>query len=188
MSKKTCKLITLGNAGVGKSTLLHHIAHNGFSELSSTTGVQMFVFEKVVNQEKIVLNMWDTAGQERFQNINKIYYKGANMVFIVYAGNSQESFRSIDHWLEDVKQNISPNTPVVLVCSKIDLGKVVNDEIVREMIQRFGFNGFFEVSAKTGEGIKELIENIFQMISLNKDIKHSASLERQEVEINNCKC
>ena len=46
----------------------------------------------------------DTSGQERFNPLSKKYYEKADGVLLHYDITDEESFKSIDYWIEEVIQ------------------------------------------------------------------------------------
>ena len=188
MTEKLCKIITLGNKGVGKSTLLVRITYKKFVDLDSTLGVTMYVSKKRQNNQNLTINMWDTASQESFKSINKIYYKSADLVLLVYESISQESFDSLIHWLENFKENLTNKVPIVLVSTKCDLGKVVSSESANEFIRHHNISGFFEVSSKTGEGIDDLFDSICEKLANDFSQRNSIYLQHNIEQKNKCKC
>lgn len=84
---------------------------------------------------------------------------GALLVFDV---TDRASFDSILKYLEELKTFNDLDCPVILVGNKIDLP---NRRVTRLEAQNFADNSnmyYFETSAKTGEGVRELAEKITQ--------------------------
>ena len=71
------KVILIGDASVGKSSILQRFIHNKFKiEYFCTIGVDYWVKSLSLNKENIVdLQIWDTCGQERFKTITRQYYR-----------------------------------------------------------------------------------------------------------------
>ena len=71
------KIVFVGDAGVGKTSLLRREAENCFtSEFCCTIGVDFKIKRYQVGQIQVKAQIWDTAGQERFRSIQKPYYRG----------------------------------------------------------------------------------------------------------------
>ena len=74
-------------------------------EAPSTIG---FSFQKLQKQTEdnhpICLFIWDTAGQEMYRSMLKMYYRGVHCALITYDISSRDSFESVQHWLEDVRE------------------------------------------------------------------------------------
>jgi small GTP-binding protein len=155
------KYIIIGDSSVGKSNLLLKYTQNRFNDdYQATIGVEFGAKNLDINKKVYRVQIWDTAGQENFRSITRAYYKNSACAMIVYDITCQETFKSIQSWIEDVK-NQSPKTVLlILVGNKIDLedkrqvsyedGKALADK--NDML-------FFETSAKTGENVKQLFES-----------------------------
>ena len=118
------KLLLIGDAGVGKSSILLRYTDNTFDEhLQSTIGVDFKV--KIANKDgkKIKLTIWDTAGQERFRTLTSAYYRGAQGIILTYDVTRRETFEALNVWLQEVDV-YSPgggtNVVKLLVGNKID--------------------------------------------------------------------
>ncbi|KAI0756934.1 ras-domain-containing protein [Daedaleopsis nitida] len=105
------KFIIIGEAGTGKTCLLHQFTHNSFKEHSQhTIGVEFSSRTVKLGEKRIKLQLWDTAGQERFRG-------GA---ILVYDITSRASFSKLSRWLEDARALGSQHLVTVLVGNKSD--------------------------------------------------------------------
>ena len=165
------KIMLLGDSSVGKTSIIKRYCKNQYSNsFISTIGVD---FEtKYINidfktkyikigEYSVKVLIWDTAGQEKFRNIAKQYYKGANGVLLIYDVTNKKSFERIAYWMNELKDNNQiKELDICLVGNKIDLeGRV----ITREEGEKFALDNdikYFEVSAKTSEGIEELFTSV----------------------------
>ncbi|KAG8980227.1 Ras- protein Rab-4B [Tulasnella sp. JGI-2019a] len=115
------KIIIIGEAGTGKSCLLHHFIQNTFKEHSQhTIGVEFSSRTISVGEKKIKLQLWDTAGQERFRSVTRSYYRGAAAALLVFDITSRASFQNLSRWLTDARALGSPHLVTVLVGNKCD--------------------------------------------------------------------
>lgn len=115
------KLIIIGDTGVGKSCLLSRVMDNHFNaEHSVTIGVEFGSFVIRVEQKLVKLQIWDTAGQESFRSVTRIFYRGANIVFLVFDITREETFLNVQEWLLEVKQHSSPDVLVYLIGNRVD--------------------------------------------------------------------
>lgn len=151
------KFLVIGNAGCGKSCLLHQFIENKFkAESSHTIGVEFG--SKIVNigGKAIKLQIWDTAGQERFRSVTRSYYRGAAGALLVYDISSRESYNSLSNWLTDARQLASPDIVIILVGNKKDLEE--EREVTFLEASRFAQENelmFLETSALSGDNVEE---------------------------------
>lgn len=149
------KLVIVGDAGVGKSSLLIRFTDGNFSKhYISTIGVDFRFKTLKINGKFVKLQIWDTAGQERFKTITKAYYRGADGVILVYDVTSPESFDHVASWLEQVEKYANEDTVKLIVGNKADLvdEKKVDSDRARAFGAKFSID-VVETSAKTADNV-----------------------------------
>ena len=165
------KLLFLGDSSVGKTSLLIRYTEDKFDNSLPTLGIDVKYKYLTFENKKIRLDIWDTAGQERFRGIAQNYFRGAHGIIFVFDITNKETFNKLKIWMSDAKQNIRPGTEMVIAENKIDLEK--KRAISKETIEEFGEKNnieIFSTSAKTGEGVKEIIGNLVSKLYKNKEI------------------
>ena len=110
MATKTiikCTLMICGETMVGKSSLIDRLIDNYFTFARwSTIGASSKNMEIILDDVVIQFNIWDTAGQTRFRSINKIHYKSADVVLLIYDITSEGTFKEIkDYWLQEIRNH-----------------------------------------------------------------------------------
>ena len=105
----TCKVVLIGESGVGKTSIISRYTTNTFkSQLMSTPGAN-FVTKNVIMEEEnqsIKFEIWDTAGQERYRALAKVFYKNASVCVLVYDITRRSSFEEIkNYWVKEIKEN-----------------------------------------------------------------------------------
>ena len=130
-----------------------------------------------VDEETQKLEIWDTAGQERFKSLAPMYYKGCKAAILVFDITSETSFDKMRYWVDDLKNHLdkAPDVAVVVVVgNKKDLEseRVVSsdkaEKYVGELSTDLGRTVIYrECSAKTGEGVRELFEDICRNVIPN---------------------
>ncbi|QRV85608.1 Ras-related protein Rab-4B [Ceratobasidium sp. AG-Ba] len=115
------KFIIIGEAGCGKSCLLHQFTQNSFKEHSQhTIGVEFSSRTINIGEKRVKLQLWDTAGQERFRSVTRSYYRGAAAAILVYDITSRASFLNLSRWLTDARALASSQLVTVMVGNKTD--------------------------------------------------------------------
>ena len=163
------KVVLIGDAGVGKSSLLCNITNNQFYyNYDMTIGVE-YTSKIIIQDAKCIkLQIWDTAGQEVFKSITKSYYRDNSVIIIVYDTTDYKSFLNVETWLNDIKE-FSNESLIYLVGNKIDIyrDRKVTFEEGNKFAKEHNLN-FMEISAKNKEGIA-LFENIIAKLSQKID-------------------
>jgi len=164
---KTFSIITLGDSGVGKTSIINRYINNKFDENnSSTVGINYSNKEmEFNNKDKIILRLMDTAGQEKYRAITKSYYRNANAVLFVFSLNDKDSFDKINEWMAYFKNNNSKgeHIPKYLVGTKNDLEKCVEDNSINIFAKENNLS-FMSTSAKNNNNIDELLHFLLTWI------------------------
>jgi len=149
------KLLLIGDAGVGKSSMMIQFADNSYYEgYISTIGVDFKVKTIEHNGKTIKLQIWDTAGQERFRTITSSYYRGAHGIIITYDITDVESFSHVQMWMSEADKYANQNASRLLVGNKSDLvNKRAVDKSRAEEVALINNMSFIETSAKTAFNI-----------------------------------
>ena len=159
-SDKTPKVILCGNSTVGKTTLLLRLAKGVFEEnVSTTTACSFSSISYTVNDKTYFFNAWDTAGQEAYRSLIKIYFRQANIALIVIDVTQPNGLDGISDWVKQIKNGAQEDVIMILVANKIDLDeqRQISQDDLKITSEKFGFS-YIEVSSKSGEGIKPLLE------------------------------
>ncbi|XP_022199382.1 ras-related protein Rab-37 isoform X3 [Nilaparvata lugens] len=153
-----CKVMLLGDSGVGKTCLLVRFRDNLFlsGNFISTVGIDFRNKVVTVDDSKIKLQIWDTAGQERFRSVTHAYYRDAHALLLLYDVSSKTSFDNIRAWLGEIKEYAHDDVVIMLLGNKADCPS--SERLVRredgERLAREYNVPFMETSAKTGLNVE----------------------------------
>ncbi|CAL6089013.1 Rab1a [Hexamita inflata] len=147
------RLVMLGESYVGKTSLLYRYMSNCFYENPASTITASFYKKRIVDQTiPTNIQLWDTAGQEKFQSITPLYYKNADIIFIVFSVDSFKSFEKAVSTIDQVRQQKNkPN--IILLGNKSDLDNKVKEQA--ESFSAITSYPLFWVSALNGNGVQE---------------------------------
>ena len=188
------KIITVGDSGVGKTSLIKSFADQEFSTNYQCTITPESCIKKI-NIDPYTgaeLTIWDTCGQEKFRSMTRQYYNDANGILLVYDITNKKSFNSLNNWMKDIKENSPNNVSIMLVGNKIDLDRNVSIQEVNEYAQSEGLL-FVETSSKEGRFVEvpfqNLVEDIINKIKKsegdNKKVGESNTIKRIETDDSN---
>jgi Rab family protein len=167
------KLMILGSAAVGKTTLVNRfLKKENIDDYRPTLGISLSTQQYYVQGFKddvIKFLICDLAGQSFFKRVRREYYKGANCAFIVYDVTRRDTFEeAINSWFEDAKKELG-NIPFVLIGNKID--KVDEREVTKEegLAKSKEIKSFFiETSALQNINVQDT----FKIIGIGLFFKH----------------
>lgn len=165
-STTSVKLVLLGEAAVGKSSLVLRFVSNDFQENKEPTIGAAFLTQKcTIGERTIKYEIWDTAGQERFASLAPMYYRNAQAALVVYDITKPASFIKARHWVKELHEQASKDITIALVGNKYDL--VADDNADDDSLRKVSIEEgkalaeeegllFFETSAKTSHNVNDL--------------------------------
>ncbi|KAJ2603529.1 Vacuolar protein sorting-associated protein 21 [Coemansia sp. RSA 1722] len=116
------KVVLLGEAAVGKSSLVLRFVNDEFQENKEPTIGAAFLTQKVRLDDTVLkLDIWDTAGQERFHSLAPMYYRNAQAAVVVYDITRSSSLERAKSWIKELQRQANPNIVIALVGNKLDL-------------------------------------------------------------------
>ena len=172
------KVILLGDAGVGKTSLLARYVDGIFSdEYKQTIGANFLIKEIDLSHiiSKLNLNpqikedieakgfnlyFWDVGGQQDKLFVTEYYFLQAVGAMVVFNVDKRESFDDIEFWVSKMKE-LSGDIPFILIGNKIDLEdkREVNSEEIEAKAAQYGVK-YFETSAKLNESVDAAFEDL----------------------------
>ena len=158
------KICLLGDAEVGKTSLINKYVNNTFGEeYLATVGTRVFKKELEIEGKKMTLLMWDILGQKGYGALKQVYYKGSKGAMAVCDITRPETLEGVEEWINRVKE-VEGDIPMVLVCNKNDLeDKKISSEALDAVSGKYNATKFF-TSAKTGENVEEAFVKLASMI------------------------
>jgi Ras-related protein Rab-18 len=165
------KIVLIGDAGVGKSSILLRFTDDRYDEDHlSTIGVDLKVkFVDIgtgTNKKRIKVTIWDTAGQERFRTLTASYFHKVQGLILCYDVTKRETFDNLSMWNNEIDVN-TDGAPVVrvLVGNKIDQAE--HRQVSRREGEQWAQEHsmlFLECSAKTRVGIQQVFNECIMKI------------------------
>ena len=159
------KVVLLGDAGVGKTSIISQFTAHKFDPHKETSLSAQFISKTVDFPDlgqSIKFDIWDTVGQEKYRSLAKIFYKDAKVIVFVYDITREFTFESIkNYWYEETKANADGSPIFAVVANKIDLytnSKVSNSD-GKAYADQIGAI-FQTTSALSDSGISTLFDNI----------------------------
>ena len=195
----TCKVVMVGEPGVGKTSIISRYVLNQFSNVViSTTGASYAT--KIIELDKdnkIKFQIWDTAGQERFRSLAKIFYQNAAAVVLVYDITVRDTFEKLkEYWIKEIKDNAPSDIIIALAGNKSDNYEfeVVSLKEGQDLAKQIDAI-YKSTSAMLSNGIEELFKSIalkfvnptssfFNSVPASKDdLKKSTIIEKKSIKI-----
>ncbi|KAJ3776035.1 P-loop containing nucleoside triphosphate hydrolase protein, partial [Lentinula raphanica] len=105
--QRTIKLVVIGAAGVGKTSMRGQYISQRFSTGYRATIGADFITKMVkvddASGEMVTLQIWDTAGQERFSSLSSAFFRGADAALLVFDVNAPDTLHALKKWWLEFK-------------------------------------------------------------------------------------
>ncbi|MFW9882245.1 MAG: Rab family GTPase [Candidatus Thorarchaeota archaeon] len=160
------KILTAGEGGVGKTTLLHRYVEGKFSaETRMTIGVEFFLKETEIDGKQCTLQLWDFGGQERFRFLLESYVLGAKGALLMFDLTRISTLENLEQWLNIVRKGDS-SLPVLFLGTKLDLEDEiqVDDDYAKSFLNEYNLIDFLKISSKTGENVSQAFDILTKKI------------------------
>jgi small GTP-binding protein len=181
----TRKVCLLGDAGVGKTSLIRRYVYSMFDEKYVTT-IGTNVSAKILHLEQkgrkviVKLLIWDLMGNPRFKKVRETAIRGASGAVIVCDMTRKETLKAIEEWTGSMLESAG-DVPWILIINKNDLK--VDDGITHDEVAacayRYGVPYYF-TSAKTSENVEEVFRVMAEQILSGEELPEPRPMGRHE--------
>lgn len=180
--KEIIKIIVDGDGGVGKTTMLKRLTEGKFDPGTPITiGLDFFVKEYYLFDQKVWAQFWDFVGASRFDILRPTCYGGAfSMVLVCDLTRIMTTTEErMDYFLGVANSaHINPEK-IILVGSKTDLfyERSVNPEYLAVFREQYNFHNVIEVSARSNNNLELLFESAVALGMYNKGLVNKDEFE-----------
>jgi translation initiation factor IF-2 len=172
LEEKPPVVTVMGHVDHGKTSLLDRIRHENVQS-GEAGGITQHIGAYQVESDGRKVTFIDTPGHEAFTEMRARGAKVTDVVVLVVAADDG----IMPQTQEAIEHARAAGVPMVVALNKIDVPNANQDKVLGELSERGlmpeaygGETVTVPVSAKTGEGIDELLENILVVAEL-EDLK-----------------
>ena len=167
--------LMLGAAGVGKSAITLRYVRNLFVSYYDPTIEDYYKHTSVLEGETYHHSILDTAGMEDYEPLLDEWIEKKQAILLVFSVEMPDSMEKLEGYHQKINQRYSKgNRPeVVLVGNKTDMDRCVTFAEAKAIAERLKVK-YYEVSAATGAGIKELFSDL--LISIRNKTRKPAKI------------
>ena len=159
----TCKVVLVGDTGVGKTCIIQRYVNNKYQEENESTIASTYTYKSLEFKKynkTISFDIWDTAGQELYRALAKNFYLNATIGIMVYDIRRKNSFESIkNYWYEQLKVSGEDNMVLAIAGNKCDL--FAQEDVPEAKVKKYAkeIGAVFRLtSCKENIGIEELFK------------------------------
>ena len=165
---KEMNITLIGKEETGKSAFMIKVTNNLFEKVYVPTIEQECASKNFkYKDEEFTINFFVTSGNKEYQgDYSKIFTESA-FILVFYDTSVEGSFNEAKNKLKNELKDYSFKyfekfSNFIFVGNKIDIfPKRENQEEIKKYCEKKNFDNF-EISVKTGKGIKELMESLYE--------------------------
>ena len=188
------KIILIGNASVGKTSIFNKFTTGDFSKIYKSTIAAEFKSKllKVNKNLWAKLVIWDTCGTENYRSLTRQYYRGADGAIVIFDLTDQSSFNDLKKWIKDIKNYGEKDIQIIIVGNKLDLFN--QRKVTQSQANNFCNENkykYIEASAKDGTNLLKIFEELTFDLANNhqkqreKEINKKYKVKTLEVQVGN---
>jgi small GTP-binding protein len=182
--KRPLRVVLLGDSSVGKTSIVARLFADQFNPSETITiCANWHLHVEEVEGERVELQIWDTAGQECYRSIGPLYYRLAVAGIIFYDVTNPTSFANVRLWANAFRDAADSRASIFLVGNKTDIAsqRLIKFDEGHQFASENAYV-FFETSAKTGDGIHELFQEVAEQVTglnVQDDVNIGKALEKR---------
>ncbi|MBI1192937.1 MAG: hypothetical protein GC205_07165 [Bacteroidetes bacterium] len=161
------KVILMGSFATGKTALVQRFVFNQFPEAYESTGEVSIAKKLLVPEEEgqpvplgVNLSIWDFGDLALDREGSAAFFSGAHAVIWVVDLSRPVSWLGLRHLMNKLALKL-PAVPVLLAANKLDL---VQRDTLAEPLHRAQLTPDAWVSAKTGQGVAGLFQDVARLV------------------------
>jgi small GTP-binding protein len=178
-NKRGNKIVFLGRDSVGKTSIFNRFSIDKFSSGSESTIGAAYKHQTMKNTDngkEIPVDLWDTAGQERFLSLGPMYYRGADIILLVFDLTDFETLERLTYYMNKFMTEKSgvdlEDVVCIVVGTKKDLISDIQlekkERVIKDRFEKYNLRlgtkiEYEFVSSKTKENINNLINKIVDL-------------------------
>ncbi len=170
-----CKLIFVGDGGVGKTCLMKRIVYDIFNDNEKQThGINKIVWKDIKNDknENVKVNLWDFGGQEIQHSLHQFFFSERVIYILVLNPRNDEK---APYWMEQIEKLGFGSEVLIVYNWREEMDK--NSPFLNKFYElRKKYNKLadpFVLSVKTGDGINEFKEGVNKAVLRNEGLVHA---------------
>ncbi|KAI5108661.1 ras-dva small GTPase [Silurus meridionalis] len=180
--KTQVRLVFMGAAGVGKTSLIRRFLNESFETKHKRTVEELHRKEYEFSGVKVSVEILDTSGSYSFPAMRKLSIRNGDAFALVYSIDNAESLETVKNLRDEILELKEDKfTPIVVVGNKSDLDECrqVRSEDVLATVEVDWNNNFLEASAKENEHVVEVFRELLQQTNLPRRLSPAMRRRRE---------
>ncbi|XP_070581211.1 ras-related protein Rap-2a-like [Ptychodera flava] len=181
--KESKRLVVMGAAGVGKSSVISQFLYGKFDEKYRETVEDLHTREFDINGHTLHLEVLDTSGSFSFPAMRKLSIASGDVFVLVYAISDKESLEEVTRLRNQIlEQKGGKATSIIVVGNKSDLEeerKVEKDD-VESLTYQWDLE-HIETSAKDNSNIERVFKEVLKSAKLPTHLMSSILIRQKSL-------
>uniref|UniRef100_A0A1B0FFN2 GTP-binding protein Di-Ras2 n=1 Tax=Glossina morsitans morsitans TaxID=37546 RepID=A0A1B0FFN2_GLOMM len=165
------RLVVLGGAGVGKSSIVKRFLFKTYTDKYRATVEDLYNREYDLGGATLKVDILDTSGDMQFPAMRRLSIATAHAFLLVYAITSGQSFQCVKQCFEEIREQRADfqDIPIVIAGNKSDLAKT-HQEVKLEEVTDWVYCELprlrakaLECSAKEDYNVTELFKTLLSL-------------------------
>jgi small GTP-binding protein len=157
------KICLLGDAAVGKTSLIRRFVYDVFDDKYITTfgakvTTKRLTLEFSEDKVDLTLIIWDILGQRMHDKLHAGHYQGAKGALIVCDLTRGETVADVETWLQKIWETCD-HIPAILLGNKCDLPHDDTEVMLKEIAVKYGLK-YYITSAKKGMNVEDAFRTL----------------------------
>ncbi|XP_058117899.1 ras-related protein Rap1 [Anopheles ziemanni] len=181
------KIVMMGAAKVGKSSLITQFLYSSFSPKYKRTVEEMHHGHFSVGGVNLTLDILDTSGAYEFPAMRALSISSADAFILVYDVTDSITFEEVKAIREQIHEIKSTTAvPIVVVGNKTDLSEEDEDlrQVARDttesMVTVDWENGFVEASAKLNRNVTQIFKELLVQAKITYNLSPALRRRRRQ--------
>ncbi len=162
------KLVVLGDAAAGKTSLINQYTEHSFKEdYKPTLGVNILTKDVYVDEFDVDtrLILWDLAAQDKYALSRVLFFQGCSGALFVFDLTRSTTLTNIESvWYRDyLKYSSNPKgNDYLLIGNKLDLKEIrsISRQEGEDLSNHLNCIEYMETSAKYGDNVEEAFKKL----------------------------
>ncbi|GAB0099497.1 ras-related protein Rap-2b-like [Sergentomyia squamirostris] len=181
------KIVVMGAAKVGKSSLINQFLYNKFTPKYKRTVEEMHQGNFSVAGVGLTLDILDTSGANEFPAMRALSIQSADAFILVYEVTDANSFCELKLLRDQIHSTKGTSSvPIVVVGNKTDLliedsdRREMNRENTESVVTMDWENGYIECSAKDNENVTEIFKELLVQAKITYNLSPALRRRRRQ--------
>ena len=183
IASNECRVIFLGDGGVGKSYTIRRLQNGCKKETEAdpyitkqTPGIEILDYRAKRGRQRYDLHLWDFGGQEILHSMHRCFLTDQTC-YVVTVRTREDANQKARYWLRNV-QAFAPNSPVLLFvnCWENTDGRIVDESSLRNEFPKIADVVYCSAKeAEDGDFRAKILDKLIDMVAASESTKRTVN-------------